>query len=99
MEVTEAASRIVEIKPEIELKFKIGDVNVKGLLADFGETIHITKLNGRYAVVIEGDHFVFDKGVSPIELLQPESFQSVADRLLNKEEFISDIPYLSDEQE
>lgn len=45
------------------------------------------------------DFLKFDKGVSPIELLQPESFQSVAERLLNKEEYLSDIPYLSDEQE
>lgn len=98
-EVVEAASRIVEIKPEIELKFKIGDVHIKGLLADFGESIHIAKLNGRYAVVIEGDHFIFDKGVSPIELLQPESFQDVAEKLINKEEYMADIPYLSDEQD
>ncbi|MCJ8012464.1 DUF3898 domain-containing protein [Paenibacillus sp. KQZ6P-2] len=51
----------MEIKPEIEIKFKLGDTYVKGYLADFGDKIHLTKLRDRYAVIIEGDSFVFDK--------------------------------------
>ncbi|ANS74584.1 hypothetical protein AWM70_08280 [Paenibacillus yonginensis] len=94
-EVVEAAERIIEIKPEIELKFRIGDTLVKGKLADFGGTIHFSKLNGRYAVILEGDSFVFDKGFSPVELLQPEPFQDVAERLINKKTEKPDdgIPY------
>jgi hypothetical protein len=81
-QVVEAASRIVEIKPEIEIKFKLGETFIKGFLADYGDKIHLTKLNGGYAVIIEGDAFTFDKGYSPIELLQPESFRTVSERLL-----------------
>lgn len=83
-EVIEAASRIIEIKPEIELKFKIGDTYVKGLLADYGDRIHIASFGDRYALVIEGDSFTFDKGFSPVELLQPEPFEQLAERLLDK---------------
>lgn len=84
-EVVEAARHIIEIKPEIELRFKIGDTQVKGKLANFGFNIHITNLNGRYAVILEGESFEFDKGFSPVELLQPESFQVVSERLMNRE--------------
>ncbi|NJJ40734.1 DUF3900 domain-containing protein [Paenibacillus apii] len=83
-EVIEAAARIIDIKPEIELKFKIGDTYVKGFLADFGDKIHIASLGDRYALVIEGSSFTFDKGFSPVELLQPEPFEQLADRLLEK---------------
>lgn len=97
-QVVEAAERIVEIKPEIELKFRIGDTMVKGRLADFGELIHIAKLDGRYAVILEGDSFTFDKAFSPVELLQPEPFEVVAKRILEKkipQEYTEDdgIPY------
>ncbi|MNH91631.1 hypothetical protein D3C87_317100 [compost metagenome] len=84
--VVEAAERIIEIKPEIELKFRIGDTMVRGRLADFGDKIHIAKVNGRYAVILEGDSFVFDKGFSPVELLQPESFEVVAERIMQKKD-------------
>ncbi|WP_397361878.1 DUF3898 domain-containing protein [Paenibacillus sp.] len=83
-EVMEAAERIIEIKPEIELKFKLDDTLIKGPLAAFGNKIHIARLNGRYVVILEGDSFVFDKGFSPVALLQPESFEVVAERLKNK---------------
>ncbi|WP_223066193.1 DUF3900 domain-containing protein [Paenibacillus caui] len=94
-EVVEAAEQIIQIKPEIELKFRIGDTLVKGKLADFGDNIHIAKLNGRYTVILEGDSFVFDKGFSPVELLQPEPFQVVAERLIHKqtEEEDDGLPY------
>ncbi|AJS58411.1 DUF3900 domain-containing protein [Paenibacillus sp. IHBB 10380] len=84
-QVVEAASRIVDIKPEIEIKFKLGDTYIKGFLADYGNKIHLTKLRDGYAVVIEGDAFTFDKSYSPVELLQPESFRSVAERLLQSQ--------------
>ncbi|MNN28351.1 hypothetical protein D3C81_1419170 [compost metagenome] len=43
-------------------------------------------MNGRYAVILEGDSFVFDKGFSPVELLQPESFEVVAERIMQKKD-------------
>lgn len=79
--VMEAATRIVEVQPELELKFKLDDVSVKGHMADYGQNIHIARLNGRYVVIIEGDSFQFDKGVSPIELLHPEELEEVLRRV------------------
>ncbi|NWL90127.1 MULTISPECIES: DUF3900 domain-containing protein [unclassified Paenibacillus] len=89
-EVIEAAERIVEIKPEIELKFRIGDTVVKGKLADFGNEVHIAKLNGRYAVILEGESISFDKAFSPVELLQPDSFEVVAQRIMDKKVEVED---------
>ncbi|MFM9279604.1 DUF3900 domain-containing protein [Paenibacillus jiagnxiensis] len=86
VQVVEAAQRIVELKPEIEIRFKLDDTTVRGLLSDFGGKLHIAKLHDRYALIIEGDSFTFDKGFSPVELLQPESFAEVAERLLQKRE-------------
>lgn len=83
-QVIEAAERIVEIKPEIELRFRIGDTLVKGKLADFGNNIHISRLHRGYAVIIEGDGFEFDKAFSPVELLMPDSFEVVSQRIMNR---------------
>ncbi|RCX23597.1 uncharacterized protein DUF3898 [Fontibacillus phaseoli] len=91
-QVAEAAERIVEIKPEIELKFRIGDTLVKGRLGDFGDQIHIARLNGRYAVILEGNSFTFDKAFSPVELLQPDSFEEVTQRILEKKPDEDDLP-------
>lgn len=63
-QVEVAAAALVEQKPDLPFTFKLGDVTVKGLLADFGDSIHFAKHNGRYVVVIEGDSFQFDKGMS-----------------------------------
>jgi hypothetical protein len=79
--VVEAATRIVEVQPELELKFKLDDVLVRGQMADYGNNIHIARVNGRYVVLIEGDSFQFDKGVSPIELLHPEELDEVLRRV------------------
>jgi hypothetical protein len=79
--VVEAATRIVEVQPELELKFKLDDVLVKGQMADYGNNIHIARVNGRYVVLIEGDSFQFDRGVSPIELLHPEELDEVIRRV------------------
>ncbi|WP_055108034.1 DUF3900 domain-containing protein [Paenibacillus ihumii] len=92
-QVVEAAERIVEIKPEIELKFRIGDTLVKGRLADFGDQIHIAQLDGRYAVILEGDSFLFDKAFSPVELLQPEPFEVVAKRIAEKKVDDDEVPF------
>lgn len=82
--VMEATSRIVGHQPELELKFKLDDITIKAHMADYGERIHVARLNGRYVVLIEGDMFQFDKGVSPIELLQPEELSDVLRRLAGR---------------
>ncbi|MDP5275473.1 DUF3900 domain-containing protein [Chengkuizengella axinellae] len=79
--VMEAATQLVEQKEDIELKFKLDGIQVKGLLEQYGDQIHLAKLNGRYVVLIEGESFQFEKGVSPIELLHPDDFDSVLERL------------------
>jgi len=76
-QVVEASQALVEQKPDLPFSFKLGKISVKGLLADFGDSIHIAHHNGRYVVVIEGDGFQFDKGMSPVELLQPPSLEEI----------------------
>ncbi len=85
-QVAAASARIIEHQPEVELKFKVGGgIQVRALLADYGDTIHVAQLNGRYVVLIEGSALQFEKGFSPIELLHPEPFEQVAEKLLTKE--------------
>lgn len=80
-DVMQAASHIVDIQPDVEMKFKLDDIQVKSRLADYGSKLHIARLNGRYVVILEGDSFEFDKGISPIELLHPEELDHVLDRI------------------
>ncbi|QAY65701.1 DUF3900 domain-containing protein [Paenibacillus protaetiae] len=70
-QVVEASAALIEQKPDLPFSFRLGDVLIKGKLSDFGLSVHLAKHNGRYVAVIEGDAFQFDKGVSPVELLQP----------------------------
>ena len=49
----EASAQIVEQTPEAEIKMKLGETSIRALLADFGETLHLAKLNGRYVLVVE----------------------------------------------
>jgi hypothetical protein len=37
--------------------------------------------NGRYVILIEGDNFEFERGVSPVELLQPDDISIVLERM------------------
>lgn len=83
-EVMEASAQIIEHTPEIELQMKVDNTTVRGLLADFGESIHLAKANGRYMLMIEADEVIFEKGVSPIEFLKPEDLQDVIDKINNK---------------
>lgn len=76
--------RIVEQQPEVELKFKLDGITVRAKLADYGESVHVAYLNGRYVLLIEGNSFQFEKGFSPVELLHPESFEDVAQKLIDK---------------
>jgi len=76
-QVVEASTTLVEQKPDLPFSFKLDKISIKALLADFGDSIHIAQHNGRYVVVIEGDAFQFDKGMSPVELLQPPPLEEL----------------------
>jgi len=91
--VVEAAARIVELQPELELKFKLDNVAIRGQMADYGQSVHIARHNGRYVVLIEGDAFQFDKGVSPVELLHPEELTEVLKRVGANKTEEDDLPY------
>jgi len=54
------------------------------LLADFGESIHLAKVNDRYVLMIEADTVTFEKGVSPIEFLKPGDLQELIDKIQNR---------------
>ncbi|WP_081757101.1 DUF3900 domain-containing protein [Gorillibacterium massiliense] len=83
-QVVDAAVHLTAHKEDLELKFKLDGVAVKGFLADYGDRIHIAEENGRYVVLIEGDLFQFEKGVSPIELLKPPPLAEVVEHIRNK---------------
>jgi hypothetical protein len=76
-QVIDAAQSLVEHKPDLELKLKLDSVMVKGLLSQYGENIHLAKLGSRYVILIEGDSFQFENGISPIELLRPNQLEEV----------------------
>lgn len=80
-QVANASAVLVEQKPDLGFSFKLDSVSVRGLLADFGSRIHMAKHNGRYVVVIEGDNFLFEKGKSPIELLQPPDLTDIMEHI------------------
>jgi hypothetical protein len=79
--VVDAAARLTAFQPELELKFKLNGVTVRGQMVDYGRSIHLANRNGRYVVLIEGDALQFDKGVSPVELLQPDDIGTVLERM------------------
>ncbi len=83
-QVVEAAAQLVELEPEVELKMKLDSTSIKGLLADFGETIHLAKINNRYVLVIEADQILFEKGFSPIEFHKPDDLHKVIDKISKK---------------
>lgn len=85
-QVIEAAAQIVEHTPEAELKMKLGETSVKGLLADYGENIHLGKINGRYVLLVEADSIQFEKGVSPIEFHRPDELGAIIERISKKGE-------------
>ncbi|RLQ96603.1 DUF3900 domain-containing protein [Falsibacillus albus] len=84
-QVMEAAAQIVEHTPDLELKMKLDSVAVKGLLSDFGETVHMAKVGHKYVLVVEADSVVFEKGFSPVEFLKPDDLEQVIDRIRKKQ--------------
>ncbi|RXT05825.1 DUF3900 domain-containing protein [Ammoniphilus sp. CFH 90114] len=84
-QVEAATQALVEAKPDLEMKFKLDAVMVKSMLSEYGENIHFAKIGNRYVVLIEGDSFQFDKGISPIELLRPDQLEEVMHKITNKQ--------------
>lgn len=80
-EVVEASAQIIDQTPETELKMKLGHINIEGLLADFGESIHLAKVNGNYVLMIEADTVTFEKSVSPIEFLKPGDLEDILEKI------------------
>jgi hypothetical protein len=80
-QVAEATKQLVEHKPDLEMKFKLNGVSVRALMADYGAKLHVARHHGRYVVLIEGDSFEFEKGVSPVELLQPDPLERVLEKM------------------
>ncbi|WP_335871376.1 DUF3900 domain-containing protein [Bacillus sp. 2205SS5-2] len=83
-QVVEATHHIVEQSPEVELKLKLDHISVKSLLADFGDSVHLAKINDRYVLVIEGDQITFEKGFSPIEFHKPDDLHTVINKIAEK---------------
>lgn len=48
-QVMEAAAHIVKHTLEAELKIKLGETEIKGLLTDFWKNIHLAKVNRRFS--------------------------------------------------
>lgn len=74
----------MEHTPEAELSMKVGSTSVKDLLADFGDTIHLGKINGKYVLLLKADSIVFEKGVSPIEFHKPDVLMEIVERIGRK---------------
>ncbi|WHX38517.1 DUF3900 domain-containing protein [Mesobacillus sp. AQ2] len=83
-QVIEAAAQLIEHTPELELKMKLDHVSVKGLLADYGDSIHLAKLNGKYVLIIEADTVTFEKGFSPVEFAKPDEIGTVVEKIRQK---------------
>ncbi|WP_071459592.1 DUF3900 domain-containing protein [Bacillus massilinigeriensis] len=83
-QVMEAAAQIMEHAPELDLKMKLDHVSVKGLLSDFGESIHLAKAEGKYILMIESDSVVFEKGFSPVEFVKPVEVETVMERIRDR---------------
>lgn len=83
-QVIEAAAQLIEHTPELELKMKLDHISVKGLLADYGDSIHLAKVNGKYVLMIEADTITFEKGFSPVEFAKPDEIGTVVERIRQK---------------
>jgi hypothetical protein len=86
VQVMEAASYLVEQKPDLEMRIKLDHVLLKAQLADYGRKVHIAKHGERFVIMIEGDYLHFEKGVSPVELLKPDDLHQVIERIVSEEQ-------------
>ncbi|MFC0524890.1 DUF3900 domain-containing protein [Pontibacillus salicampi] len=85
-QVIEATNQMVEETPDLELTMKMGETSIKGRLADYGEHIHLAKVNGKYVLLLESDFIEFDKGVSPIEFHKPGDIEEVIQQIQSRED-------------
>ncbi|TCP31566.1 uncharacterized protein DUF3898 [Scopulibacillus darangshiensis] len=83
-QVVEAAGQIVDHTPDLEMKLKLDHMTLKGLLSDFGDSVHLAKSNGRYVLLVEADAISFEKGFSPIEFHKPDDLEDVVDKIKSK---------------
>lgn len=83
-QVVEATAEIIQHTPDIELKLKMDHISVKGLLSDYGDSVHLAKVQDRYVLLIEAHTVQFEQGFSPIELLRPDELQVVMERINKK---------------
>lgn len=75
--VMEAMHIITDRQPEVELKFKLDHMQIRTMLADYGTSLHIAKVNGRYLVLLEGEQLQFERGVSPVEFVKPKALADI----------------------
>jgi hypothetical protein len=83
-QVMEATAQIIENTPEAQLQLKMGETSINTMLANFGETIHLGKINGRYILMVEADSVQFEKGFSPIEFHKPDDLKEIVERISRK---------------
>ncbi len=84
-QVIEATAQIVEHTPDAKRRMTIGNTSVKGLLSDFGENVHLGKINRRYVLLVDAESIVFEKGVSSIEFYKPDDVMAILERIRQKE--------------
>ncbi|WP_409296985.1 DUF3900 domain-containing protein [Peribacillus sp. SCS-26] len=80
-QIVEAAAGMVGHTPDLPLKMKLDHISVQGLLSDFGESVHLAKVNNKYVLVIEGDSVNFEKGFSPVELAKPDDIHHILEKI------------------
>lgn len=86
-QVIEATQQIVELAPTTEFKMKVGETSVRGPLADFGESVHLAKIDNKYVLLLEADSITFDKNVSPIEFHKPDHIEQIIQKIIDKTKF------------
>jgi hypothetical protein len=85
-QVMEAASYLVQQKPDLEMRIRLDHMLLKAQLADYGRKVHIAKQGDRFVLLIEGEYLHFEKGVSPVELLKPDDLHQVIERIISEGE-------------
>ncbi|NRS19054.1 DUF3900 domain-containing protein [Brevibacillus sp. HB1.4B] len=90
--VMEAMQIITDRQPEVELKFKLDHMQVRTLLADYGTSLHIAKVNGRYLVLLEGEQLQFERGMSPVEFLKPKALTDIVKEIEERRQNVAYTP-------
>ncbi|OUQ86559.1 hypothetical protein B5G50_20350 [Brevibacillus brevis] len=90
--VMEAMQIITDRQPEVELKFKLDNMQIRTLLADYGTNLHIAKVNGRYLVLLEGEQLQFERGMSPVEFLKPKALTDIVKEIEERSQNVAYTP-------